>query len=1012
MAGPDLVSSDVNGAPLLTDEANPVGYSMQDISADGRYVLLSNFATATFLGFGQIPVQPETCRILRKDRVTGELLTVFETPPGIFGFCSNAKISADGNIVVTSPSGPVVSCVDGGEVTALIARNIAAGTDTEVKTFWQPPPGDISRICIGNGGLSFPGMPIQSITGDARFAVVVNGSVLNGSALLPNYELIDVANSTIEPIELHTEEDIIPEVYSVAVSEDGNKLALYVQLFSPSFVGVGDSQMKGGALIPIWTNTFVQQAAGYLGDAALAGAQLDDMGAQIDAMMAQFPDAQYIVSNAGVNDIGANVTLDVMKTRLQTYVLDKADFYGARVLMLTVPGYGSTNKENQILQWNEYLRQLHYTGVLDLLDIWPLLGEPTDPNTLASPTYDQPLHLKPTGDGLHYNNAAHDLIAPLLSAKLANIDLPPNPGIPSEGPVICDQTGRCEPAPVGESPDFECPESSSYWCYGYEPVPSTRAIYIIDRIADTQFVPEALSELSDGTVLQGNAWSADGSRLSWLEGPIFPIGKCFSSFPGDEPDCLLTEGCSADECELRVHHYNFSADLRTTQQTTYDPETLSGCRAIPTPENYQAETTRLGCVPRLSRDGNKLLYGRAVTHPFGGDWQPSYGLNDISYTCVSQESLAAGEPEFVECPTPQGPIIMDPGATPNDPDCITEPNSPLCQFGGVDSGLLNNYFAEGNGENGELGQYDLNNPLFNNQYNKEVVSFYTGAQPADGPIFGPGWINLTSYSAPVIWYVLDLETNHTSLVSITDKGQLFQSNGALFSDDGTTVVFNSQDPRLQSNDPEALAATEATFDEACFWSPAGSSSNLRVATNDNVAFSTEDGINIYRETPVFCPVPDPALAAHIFAGDIAGGVDLFVKNRKDGRNGKGAMKTLVGNFSRSNATMVTLKIEVSGIGEDGTVFVEEGHDCEAYVPVAATSSDDSILIRCEFAALGSHQFLPVRWRISSNSSAPSRSRATIRTSIESNEYELRPRNNVDVDLIRLPRARPDKRRPR
>ncbi|MCP4091279.1 MAG: hypothetical protein GY746_16030 [Gammaproteobacteria bacterium] len=814
VAGPDLVSSDNNGIALVTDEANPNGYGMLDVSADGRYVLLGNFDTSNTFAFGQFPLQPESCRILRKDQATGELLTVFETEPSNFGFCNRAKISADGNIVVTSPAGPVVSCTEGGEVTAVIARNIAAGTDTEVKTFWTPSPADIARICVGNGGYSFPGFPVQSITGDARFAVIVNGGNLSGYALLPNYELIDMAAGTIEPIALDTEEGITPEIYSVAVSENGNKLALNVRLLSPD-------------------------------------------------------------ANPGV----------------------------------------------------------------------------------------------PTGGG---NQST------------------------GPGAVICGQTGRCEPAPTGTTPGTECPESLGYWCYGYEPPIITRAIYILDRVAGTQSIPEALSDLPEGTILQANAWSADGNHLSWLEGPAFPLGRCYTSFPDAEPDCLLTEGCSADECELRVHHYSFIEGLHSTQQTAYNPDTLSGCRAIPTTENYQPANTLLGCVPRLSRDGNKLLYGRAVTHPFGGDWQPSYDFNDISYTCVSQESLAAGEPEFVGCPAPQGPIIVGPNPTPNDP-CITDPDSPLCQYPGGNGGL-GNFFTYGNGEvNGALGQYDPNNPVYTDQYNKQVVSYYPGQLATNGPIL-PGMINQADYDSPVLWYVLNLETDHTALVSITDQGQLFQSNGTLFSDNGNTVVYSSQDPRLQSTDPEALAATEAALDEACFWSPAGASSDLRIATNDNVVFTTTaDGINIYRETPAFCPVPDPALAAHIFAGDITAGVNLATISFKDWRRGRGYMQTWLGNFSQDAATMVSVTIEVSGLGEGGSVYVAPEHHCESYAPVTAASTDDSILIRCEFDALDSREIRPLRWQMEADKFTVAR----VITRIESNEAELRARNNVHATRVWL-----------
>jgi hypothetical protein len=45
IAGPDLLSSDSNDIPLIDGRDIPLGYHAQDVSADGRYVLLSNYST-------------------------------------------------------------------------------------------------------------------------------------------------------------------------------------------------------------------------------------------------------------------------------------------------------------------------------------------------------------------------------------------------------------------------------------------------------------------------------------------------------------------------------------------------------------------------------------------------------------------------------------------------------------------------------------------------------------------------------------------------------------------------------------------------------------------------------------------------------------------------------------------------------------------------------------------------------------------------------------------------------
>ena len=79
----DLVTSDANGMELPADETNPSGFAVEDVSADGRYVLITNTLNVGVAAFGPgsspfTPVQPpEACTHLRKDRQTGDLITVF-----------------------------------------------------------------------------------------------------------------------------------------------------------------------------------------------------------------------------------------------------------------------------------------------------------------------------------------------------------------------------------------------------------------------------------------------------------------------------------------------------------------------------------------------------------------------------------------------------------------------------------------------------------------------------------------------------------------------------------------------------------------------------------------------------------------------------------------------------------------------------------------------------------------------------------------------------------------------
>ncbi|MDP6616899.1 MAG: hypothetical protein QF790_07020 [Gammaproteobacteria bacterium] len=98
-ASPDLVSSDSAGVPLeVSDDSAVFGYTPLDISDDGRFILLADYLDAPAIG----PVPPpfvEGCSIFRKDRLSGELLTVFEGDPDGIDYCNGALMSADGNLV-------------------------------------------------------------------------------------------------------------------------------------------------------------------------------------------------------------------------------------------------------------------------------------------------------------------------------------------------------------------------------------------------------------------------------------------------------------------------------------------------------------------------------------------------------------------------------------------------------------------------------------------------------------------------------------------------------------------------------------------------------------------------------------------------------------------------------------------------------------------------------------------------------------------------------------------------
>lgn len=457
---------------------------------------------------------------------------------------------------------------------------------------------------------------------------------------------------------------------------------------------------------------------------------------------------------------------------------------------------------------------------------------------------------------------------------------------------------------------------ANYWCWISPPPqqyePAINRIYIIDRLAGTQSVPAALDNLPGEVTLAANAWSPGGNFLNWFELPKFPPGIIYQC--GILP-CVPTQFCEGSDCELKVHRYNFTNARVRTRQTSFDPETVSLC-------------ADLGprCLPQLSRDGNKLLLGRAVKYPFGGNWQPNSYREPV---CITKTSLDSpdGIPEFVECPD-------------------------------------------------------------------------------GGPASGPG----IGYSAPVNWYLQDLITGHTTLVSLTDTGHLFQSSGALLADNGRTAVFRSFDPRLQNLVPGATQYDESRLAEGCFWSPTGSSSNLLVASNDNTNIAVRQNqllsapippfpdpgteislVYVYPQTPVFCPVSHPTLSANLFALDIGRSVNLAARTPNNSGIGTVRMQTLIENSGRKRATMLGVDITIKDLGAGGRVRVAKDTPCEIY-PATAGTNDNSVALRCELPALAAGASRQLRWSISSDK----RAAVTITTAVSSNEQETRPADNTDI----------------
>lgn len=185
-ASPDLISSDSAGVPLENDQPYFDDFSALDVSDNGRYVLLANYPQLLAIGFDN-PIFPlGNCNIYRKDRLTDELITVFEGDPEGINYCSGALMSADGNLVATSPGGPLEQeCVfterpeqsgyDCGDIISLRIHDIASGENTDIRTNY-----------FVTSGIYFPleryfGARIHSFSGQGNVAVFRNLAVFGNS---------------------------------------------------------------------------------------------------------------------------------------------------------------------------------------------------------------------------------------------------------------------------------------------------------------------------------------------------------------------------------------------------------------------------------------------------------------------------------------------------------------------------------------------------------------------------------------------------------------------------------------------------------------------------------------------------------------------------------------------------------------------------------------------------------------------------------------------------------------
>lgn len=281
----------------------------------------------------------------------------------------------------------------------------------------------------------------------------------------------------------------------------------------------------------------------------------------------------------------------------------------------------------------------------------------------------------------------------------------------------------------------------------------------------------------------------------------------------------------------------------------------------------------------------------------------------------------------------------------------------------------------------------LENPSLEPQYIECPEPDYNG-----GPIL-PGqltWRERVNYNAPITWYVLDLNEKHTTLVSITDEGDLYSSDGAWLTDRGDKVFVQSSDPRLQLTEG-IEAAIEPDTD--CTWSPGKHISNLALATNDNVDYYAEDEFVVFPATPITCLPTYPALPRQVFAAKVVSEVNLSTSTIKNPTK-EGSYRTRISNLGTERATMVQAAVRIenfTNLSRPQNVY------CDALLSIPENQVPPTYL--CEIAALEPGQTVLLDWERSDGVSLPGintgvvPSEPTFNVTVTSNEYESRPFNN-------------------
>ncbi|MEJ2161507.1 MAG: hypothetical protein P8X53_13655 [Chromatiales bacterium] len=387
------------------------------------------------------------------------------------------------------------------------------------------------------------------------------------------------------------------------------------------------------------------------------------------------------------------------------------------------------------------------------------------------------------------------------------------------------------------------------------------------------------------------------------------------------------------ESRLSLAAAGISGDGRLAFLVLSSPVCLAGPFSPPCPELSETDAAMIG-LHRLTLDAGDL----ATTIASIPSLCDSLSLEDTD-RCEALSIADDGGRLLVGVRTGNTPVYV-PGPLPLPTGTSTE---------GLDANLpssLNNFFG---------GQYSSEDLLVDNQYNKQIICLFTGTTPE--PCVSGAYTPAIYYPGPVYrWYLADVASGHTQMVSIFDGG-LVQAGASRLAGNGLNWAFSS------------AADFDANTGEDLAWLPGG----------------------------------------RVYADNAGKTIDLAVMTRRLPPRADDTgirLKTIVSNYGSNAANFVAVDFTISkpGTGTAGEPEVALDYDgCDIYDNTAYNRNGYPLTteggeleqngrhftLRCAVGLLGAGQRFTINWQISNTGNAP----LQIRSRVEGNEADGNPRNN-------------------